>query len=191
MKKLALQITLSVVILILAYLVYESIMGPVRFNHEKDKRAAVVIERLKDIRNAQLLFKSEFGRYTASFDTLIAFMETGEIPVVKMVPDPEDTTFTRSIRDTVGYIVVKDSLFSGREGINLQDIRVIPFSDGEFIEMNAGTIDRSNVLVNVFEAFVDKYKYLKGLDEHHIRQDYVKDIKVGSMKDPSTDGNWE
>ncbi|HOH99475.1 MAG TPA: hypothetical protein PLE85_02950 [Bacteroidales bacterium] len=191
MKKLALQIALSVVIIILAFLVYESIMAPVRFNKEKDKRSVVVIERLKDIRSAQLLFKSNNGRYTASFDTLIDFIQTGQIPVVKMVADPTDTTFTRSFRDTVGYIVVRDSLFRGRESFNLQDLKIIPFSDGELVQMNAGTIERSNMEVNVFEVVVDKHKYLKGLDEHFIRQDYVKDIKVGSMTDPSTDGNWE
>lgn len=189
MKKTIIQIVLAIVIIGLAYLVYESIMTPVRFNKEYKYRSEKVIERMKDIREAQLLYKGIHGTYAASFDTLIQFMKEGEIPVVKMVPDPEDTTFTKSILDTVGYVSVADSVFG--PGQDIEQVRYIPFTKNEQIELDAGQIEKSNIEVSVFEAIAPKEKYLKGLNEQLIAQDKIKDIKVGSMSEPSTDGNWE
>ena len=104
MKKTLIQLVLFVVIVALGYMVVESIMEPVRFNKEKQQREAVVIERLKDIRNSQFIFKQLNGSYASNFDTLINFLKVAEIPVVKIVADPNDTTFTLTINDTVGYI---------------------------------------------------------------------------------------
>ncbi|HRY97530.1 MAG TPA: hypothetical protein P5550_00595 [Bacteroidales bacterium] len=189
MKKVIIQVVLSVLIIVLGYLVYESIMAPVRFNKEYRKRSELVIERMKHIRTAQLIYKSIHGKYTGSFDTLVAFMETGQVPVVKMVPDPNDTTFTRSIQDTVGYINVGDSIFGPDADLSL--VRFIPYTENEPIELQAGTITKSNIQVSVFQALAPKEKFLLGLDKHLIGQDKVKSIKVGSMEEPSTDGNWE
>ena len=189
MRKTIISIVLAIIILVLGYLVYESIMAPVRFNKEYVKRSKVVIERMKHIRTAELIYKSIHGRYTGSFDTLIEFMEVGEIPVVKMIPDPTDTTFTRSIEDTVGFINVGDSIFGPDAEMTL--VRYIPYTDKEEIDLAAGTIEKSNIKVSVFEAIAPKEKYLKGLDKHLIQQDKIKSVKVGSMEEPSTDGNWE
>lgn len=193
------KVVLLAVIVILAYLLVESIMGPVRFNKEVEKRNEVVIQNLKDIRSAQMTYKSIKGHYASSFDTLIHFLKTGEIPVVKMVPDPTDTTFTRTIRDTLGYIPVRDSLFSQRPAFDLEGIRFIPFSDNEQFQMDAGAIDKGGVEVNVFEASAHYNEFLGDLNRQLVvnliasREDIERfpGLKVGSMTEPSTDGNWE
>ena len=118
------KILLLVVIIVLAYLVYESVMRPVRFNKEVNKRSEAVIQNLKDIRSAQLAYKTIHHSYTGSFDNLVDFLRNGEIPVVKMVPDPEDTTFTKTITDTLGYIPVIDSLFGKSRSRLLGSLRV-------------------------------------------------------------------
>jgi len=69
---------------------------------EVDKRSKAVIQNLVDIRTSEIAYKIINGKYTSSFDTLIDFLKTGEIPVVNIIPDPEDTTFTKTIRDTIG-----------------------------------------------------------------------------------------
>jgi hypothetical protein len=189
MKKTIIQLVLSVVILLLVYFVYESVMAPVRFNKEYDYRSKKVIEKMKQVRSAQLLYKQVHGTFAPSFDTLVDFLQYGEIPVVKMVPDPEDTTFTRSILDTIAFISVGDSVLGA--GKDPQTIRYIPFTDKEEITLNAGTIERSNITVPVFEAIAPKEKYLSGLDDHLIRQDRYKSVTLGSMTEPSSDGNWE
>jgi len=128
MKKILIQVVLVVIILVLAFFVYESIMEPVRFDNEKRVREKAVVEKLKDIRNSQLVFRRLNGSYANEFDTLIKFIKVAEIPLVKMIPDPEDTTFTKTINDTVGYIKVSDTLFVNKN-YTIDQLDVIPFSD--------------------------------------------------------------
>lgn len=199
MKKILIQFVLFVVVVGLGYMVYESIMEPVRFNKDKALREKVVIERLKDIRSSQFIFKQLNGSYASNFDTLIEFLKVAEIPVVKIVPDPSDTTFTLTINDTVGYIKVADSLFGKREGFAYTSLKTIPFSGGELFSLEADTIERGGVKVHVFEANALFNVYLQGLNEQSVinliakYEDIEKfpGLKVGSMVEPSTDGNWE
>jgi len=193
------KVVLSIIILILAYLVYESIMRPLRFNREVTSREAKVIERLTDVRNSQQFYKKLNSKYATNFDTLVRFLEVGEIPVVNMIPDPNDTTFTRTINDTIGFVNVADSLFSKRKHFTLDSLRYIPFSGREPFEITAGEIERGGIKVSVFEVKAPYKAYLKGLDKQLIinlvkaKQDIERypGLKVGSMEEPSTDGNWE
>ena len=66
--KIILQIALTVVIVVLSYLVVESVMNPVRFKQEKKRRENVVVQNLKDIRSAELVYKDIHDTYTDSFD---------------------------------------------------------------------------------------------------------------------------
>jgi hypothetical protein len=199
MKSIIIKIVLFVVIIVLGYLVYDSIQQPLEFLKEKKHREVEVVQRLKDIREVQSYYKSEKGSYTASFDSLINFLSYGEIPVVKIIPDPEDTTFTRTIADTLGFVKVSDSLFSKRRNFKLTDIRYVPYTDGSVFEMDAGSVDRGGVKVSVFEAKTPFKVYLAGLDEQRILNLIASEkaierfpgLKVGSMTEPSTDGNWE
>ncbi len=199
MKRTILQIVLLIIIVVLGWLVYDSIMQPVRFNKEKKHRELVVVQYLKDIRSAELLYKQLNGRFTGSFDTLIHFMDSAKIPVVKMVPDPTDTTFTRTINDTLGYIKVADSLFGKRPNFNYHNIHLIPFSNNKKFELHAGVIEKGGVKVNVFEAKAPYSAYLYGMDKQTIinitaaKKDINRypGLKVGSMTEATTDGNWE
>jgi len=198
MKKVIFQVVLFIVIVTLGFFVYESIMEPVRFQAEKTKRETVVVNKLKDIRNSQLIYRQLKGSFAKSFDSLQKFLEVAEIPVVKIIPDPNDTTYTKTINDTVGYIKVSDTLFS-KKSYTLSQLALVPFSNGELFEMDADTIERGGVNVNVFEVKVPYTSYLKGLDKQTIFNltSKMEDIerypglKVGSMVEPSTNGNWE
>ena len=57
---------------------YESI----RFNKE-NTRSADVIERLKDVRKAQLAFKEVNRYYASNFDELIPLIDTGVFTIVQ------------------------------------------------------------------------------------------------------------
>ena len=197
--KAVIQFVLFIIIVVLGYLVYDSIMEPVRLNQEKNKREKVVVQRMKDIRSAELIYKQLNGRYIDKWDSLVQFIDSAQIPVVKIIPDPTDTTFTLTINDTLGYVRVYDSLFNHNTVIDLSKLMIVPFSGGDTIELHAGTIDRGGVTVDVFEAQAKYSSYLKGLDEQYITnitagKNDVKlfpGIKVGSMTEPSTSGNWE
>jgi hypothetical protein len=199
MKKILIQLGLFVVIVALGYFVYESIMEPVRFNKEKQERETVVIERLKDIRSSQFIFKQLNGSYASNFDTLISFLKVAEIPIVKIIRDPNDTTYTLTINDTVGYIKVADSLFGKQNNFKYSMLTTIPFSNGKLFEMQADTIERGGVKVHVFEAKAPFTAFLSGMNEQAVVNIIAKfedierypGIRVGSLTEPSTDGNWE
>ena len=199
MKKTIFQIILLAIAVVLGYFTYTSIMEPVNFNKEKKAREKVVIQYLKDIRSAQFIYKQLNNKYTGSFDTLIHFMDSAQIPVVKMIPDPNDTTYTLTINDTVGYVKVADSLFRGQTNVDYHHIDIIPFSDGQKFQLKAGVIKKGGVKVNVFAVKAPFTAYLKGMDEQLIinlsasRKELKKyaGLKVGSMTEASTDGNWE
>ncbi len=197
--KIVIQLVLLVVIVALGWFVYESIMEPVKFKEEMDARQTEVVQNLKDIRSAQYYYKIEHRAYSSSFDSLVEFIKTGEIPIVKIIPDPEDTTFVRTIKDTIGFVSVVDSLFGKRPNFNVTTLGEIPRSGGEVFKLNSGSIERGGVKVAVFEAKAHYNTFLMGMDEQTIiniiasKEDIERypGLKVGSMTEPSTDGNWE
>ena len=211
MKKglsIVINIVLFAIIVLLAWQVVKSIQAPIKFNHEQKARETKVVERLIDIRNAEVLYKNAPSHYTNSFDTLIAFCQTAEIPIVKIVPDPTDTTFTRTINDTIGFIMVMDSIRGGRDNFNINDMRFVPFSEPQQkFELEAGTIKRNGIDIPVFEARTPYEVYLAtpsadfSEKEWNQRRDNAKaekesinryaGLKVGSMEEATTDGNWE
>lgn len=197
--KIVLQTVLAIGILVLGYLVYESIMEPVRFKKNLENRSRQVVERLKDIRSAEIAYKGINDSFTGSFDTLINFVKNGEIPVVYIIQDPDDTTFTKTIADTIDYINVEDSLFGHRRHFTVDSLRYIPYGRGVEFELNADTIEKGGVEVDVIEVKAHYKDFLKGLNNQLIinqiktKEDIDKypGLKFGSMKEPSTDGNWE
>lgn len=198
MKKVLIQVVLFIAIVVIGYFVYESIMEPVKFNQEKKSRDLVIINKLKDIRNSQMVFKRMNGSYSNNFDSLVAFLQDAELPVVKIIPDPDDTTFTLTINDTIGFIKVSDTLFKNKS-YTLDQLSFIPFSEGEYFQMDADTIERGGVEVHVFEVLAPYTAYLKGMDEQTVINIIAKQedidkypgLKVGSLIEPTTDGNWE
>jgi hypothetical protein len=211
MKKglsIVINIILFAIIVLLAWQVVKSIQAPIKFGNEQKAREAKVVERLIDIRNAEVLYKNANNKYTANFDSLILFCQNAEIPIVKIVPDPTDTTFTRTINDTIGFVKVMDSLKADRDNFNINDIKWVPFSQPQQnFELEAGMIKRSGIDIPVFEARTPYEVYLAtpgeafSEKEWNQRRDNAKaekesinryaGLKVGSMEEATTDGNWE
>ena len=211
MKKglsIVINIILFAIICLLAWMVVKSIQAPIKFNKDQKMRETQVVERLIDIRNAEVLYKNANNKYTNSFDTLIQFCQIAEIPIVNIIPDPTDTTFTRTINDTIGYVKVMDSIKGKREHFNINDLSFVPFSTPQQkFELEAGTISRNGIDIPVFEARTPYEVYLATPGaaftekEWNQRRDNAKaekeninryaGLKVGSMEEASTDGNWE
>ena len=193
------NIGLALVAILLAYLVFDSIRQPVVFENVRKEREVQVVQSLKDIRSTQTLFKQTYNRFTGDFDSLAEYIKNGQLPVVNIVADPNDTTFTKTINDTVGFVSVYDSLFAKRDNFDINSLRVVPFSQGEVFEMQAGYIMRGGLKVAVFEAKTPYKTYLWDLDQQRVnnlkaeQEDLSKypGLKVGSMDEPSLNGNWE
>lgn len=203
------QVVLAIAMVVLAYLIWESIQAPIRFNKEKDKRYAATIQRLKDIRTAQLAFKDEYGHFTANFDSLIDYVDNGTMKVVKAIGSiPDDLLaqgWTEAIalkegiitRDTI-KIAIKDTLFT--QDFVGADLRFVPFTENAEFEMATATVVTGSVNVNVFEAKVHNDVLLHGLDKQMVinlndrmkSQKNFPGVKVGDIAEPNNNaGNWE
>ncbi|MBQ0127510.1 MAG: hypothetical protein KBS80_05935 [Bacteroidales bacterium] len=193
------EIALFFLCCFLVYLIYSSIMEPVRFNKEQAQRTAVAVQRLKDIRTLQVAYKGENGKFTSTVDSLKNFYENGKMTIIMQVGSADDSVavaHTEAIKKANRKITpeqlyqlyqngdknlvfsieskidVKDTLFRGRENFCVDSLKYIPFSGGQLVEMEAETRTVSGVLVPLFEARMPFKKLLKGMDEQlRINQD--------------------
>ena len=211
--KTAIQVVLAVAIIVMSYLLWESIQKPIRFNKEKDRIEAATIQRLKDIRTSQLAFRSENGRFTGDFDSLIIFLKTDSFSVVQAIGSVPDSMIEEMgrkkaeqqalkegliSRDTI-RLSVKDSLFTS--GYAIDSLKFAPYTKGYEFELGAGTLETtSKVAVRVFEAKVPYDVLLVGLDRQLIinyKETREKitgypGLRVGSLEEATNNaGNWE
>lgn len=90
MKK-VINILLALCVVGLAYIFYGSIMQPIKFDRAKTERDQAVINRLIDIRTAEVEYHNQNdGVYTASIDTLIDFVKNGKLPTIAKVGELND-----------------------------------------------------------------------------------------------------
>ena len=192
---------------VLVFAIYNSINAPIEFNIVKNERYLKVIDRLKDIRNAQVAFKSVNGIYSNDFEELVKFVDSAQFTIVQK-RDSSYMQYDRVYRidmlrevivvDTLGYVSVKDSLFSNTD--SYKSMASIPI-DGidEKFKLKADIIDKNGYNVPVFEVRVskdlilfDQNKDLITQEKQTVSVDGVNgpDIVLGSLSDVSTNGNW-
>ncbi len=211
MKKI-IQPILIILIIVLGYLIVESIMRPIRFLKEVEVRENAVIHRLEDIREAEKAYKDVYKRYTGSFDTLEMFLKNDSFPVTKAIGTiPEDyleeygLEIAKAKALQEGIITretskrqVLDSLFG--ETYPIDSIRYVPYTNHVQFEIEASEIlTSSNLMVQVTEVRAYYDDFLKGLNKQLIvnyKDQKVKlsgfpGIKFGSMEEGTLSGNWE
>lgn len=208
----AIQIVLGILIILLGYFVYNSIMTPIRFNKLKDVREQATITRLIDIREAQKAYKDVNLKYTDNFDSLIIFLNTDSFAIVKAIgtiPEEmleklglkkakEEALLQGIIKRETTKIPVKDSLFGKKFAVD--SLRLVPFTDGLEFTMVAGEyVTPSNLTVKVLEVSVLYSDLLKGLEPQLIvnyadereKITKYKGLKLGSLTEGTLTGNWE
>ncbi len=77
--------------LLLSYFLIEGIQAPINFKKERDYRYSFVIQNLKDIRKAELAYKDKNDVFTGDFNTLIDFVKTDSLQVVRKLGNLPDT----------------------------------------------------------------------------------------------------
>ena len=180
--------------LVTAYLAYRSIQEPIEFNREKKVRYQQVVEHLKQIRDMELAYKSEKGKYAGAIDSLKHFLIADSFTVIKAIGSVPDTLTEEEAvemglvsRDTL-QISVFDSIVKGAD---LNDFFIVPFSENIEFDIAAGTVERNQVKVNVFEAKANNADIFPDIDLTNFEIDPEEGLSVGSMSEPSTSGNWE
>lgn len=206
--KIAAQAILWILIVFFSYKIYDSINGPINFNKVKNKRYAAVIDRLKDIRKAQIAHKDVKGVFANNFDSLVAFIDTGIFTLIEK-RDSSYLEYDKVYRidmlrevvviDTLGFVSVKDSLFGTSE--NYKQMANLPVKGVEdsLFQIKADIIEKNGFRVPVFEVKVakdlilfDQNKDLVLQENETVSVDGVNGpaLVLGSLTEVSTNGNW-
>ena len=202
--KIGIQIVLWVASIFFAYKIYDSINGPIKFNEEKNVRYAKVINRLKDIRTAQIAHRDVKGVFSNNFDSLIKFIDEGQFTLIEK-RDSSFLEYDRTYRidmlreiiviDTLGTVPVKDSLFG--TSLSYKNMAFIPIEgvDDQKFEIAAKVIDKNGYKVPVFEVKVKKNVILFDQNKDLIKQENETiavdgvngpEIILGSLSNVST-----
>jgi hypothetical protein len=210
LKKLKIPIIsiLLILIVLFSYVDYDSIAKPINFKNEKTKRYAAVIQRLKDIRTAQVAYKEKYLTFTGDFNTLINFVKFDSLLMVRNMGSFNEDTMTEAdaikygiilrklpagltaeeavkkgfvVRDTI-KVAVLDSIFP--KNFPIDSLKYIPFTSKAVFKLGASVVTtgdaKTGVKVQVFEA-VDTKPF-----------DIYDTLKVGSLTEANNNsGNWE
>ena len=196
--KTVLNIVLGVCVLALVWICYDSIMGPINFEKAQKERESAVIARLIDIRQAQQHYRATHrGQYVENFDTLINFVKTQKLPLVKKEGELTDEQMKEGIttekkamsiinraQKTGNYSEVKkyglenfkrDTMWVSMldtvypKGFNPDSMRYIPYGNGAQFELNTRTDSTSSgSAVYLFEVKAAYETYLGGLNHQEI-----------------------
>ena len=207
-KKRGLELFLWILSIFFASQIYSSINGPIKFNKVKNERYAIVINRLKDIRIAQIAHKDVKGYYANNFDDLVSFIDNGLFTLI----EEKDSSYlaydriyridmlkeVRIVRE-LGKVSVKDSLFKDNESYKQMAFIPIKGKEDERFLISADIIDKNGYEAHVFEVKVKKDVILYDQNKDLLKQENKvisvdgvngSEIVLGSMTEVSTSGNW-
>lgn len=207
--KVTLKILLAVAVVLLAYMCYRSILGPIEFKDERDRRENLIKARLIDIRKAQIEYKNIHKVHAANFDELSKFLKDEKLPFLikegvltdeqleKGMTEKEAVKKGLIRRDTV-WVTAVDTLFG--KGYNVDDLRNVPGANVQFTMDTATLTSGSGYTVKVFQCGVLYDDYLGDLNKQEVYN--LKDkaskmgkyagLRVGSVEEINNNaGNWE
>lgn len=202
MKKVLTYIVFPIIILVLVFLLVKSIQQPLKFNKEKAIREAAAIVKLKDIRTLQVAYKNVNGKFAPSIDSLIDFYNNGKMTVIRSIGSMDDSVAVAMnlVKREAIEIPVRDTLLKNRPDFKAEDLKYIPFTDGDTILMHSTVKEVSGVDVPLFEAQVPYIQLLNGMDHQllvnlyydRVETDRYPGLQVGSIENPNNNaGNWE
>lgn len=207
--KVTLKILLAVAVVLLAYMCYSSIMGPIEFKDEKDRRENLIKARLIDIRKAQIEYKNIHKVHAANFDELSKFLKDEKLPFLikegvltdeqleKGMTEKEAVKKGLIRRDTI-WVTAVDTLFG--KGYNVDDLRNVPGANVQFTMDTATLTSGSGYTVKVFQCGVQYDDYLGDLDKQLVynlkdkaeKMNKYPGLRVGSVEEINNNaGNWE
>jgi hypothetical protein len=205
--KTTIKVLLSISIVMLAYFCIMSVVTPIQFEAEKSNREKSIIKRLIDIRKAELEFKDQKGRYTASFDTLITFLKASkkrivmkegslsdkqleagltELAAAKIVRSGNAAEIAanglQNFRRDTAYVSMIEAIFpSEYTAETIDQIAIIPFSNNEkfVLKVNNSYTNSVGIRIPLFEASAHFSSYLFDLD----KQELINSIDVQEKLD--------
>ena len=195
--KAVLNIVLAAIALLLVYICYESVQGPVRFEEEKGIRDKAVQARLLDIRKAQAEYSNTHDRqYTDNFDSLIYFVKNQKLPLVFKKGVLSDAQLENGLTEAKAMAIINKAKKTGKydevkknglenfsrdttwvavidtifpKGFNADSLRYVPYGNGVQFQMDTLTqIARSGAPICLLEVKTPYEAYLGDLDKQEI-----------------------
>lgn len=110
-----LTVVFTAVSLYLAYFLYNGVQSVIDTREQIDNTEKAVIERLKLIREAEIVFQEQNRRYTSNWDSLITFIETGKVPILQRREIITQKAYggeeVKIQIDTLGFVSAKERIF--------------------------------------------------------------------------------
>lgn len=190
----------SVIMLIvwvsLAVFLVHSIKSSIDETERIKTAEARIIEQLKMIREAEVAYLAVNGQYTSDWDKLMSFIDTGNFYLTEKsetiitLPYGKDSIVVEI--DTLGTVMVKDSLFSKTKWpkFNLSALPYVPGVEPR-VKFNiwADKISKSGLMVNAIE--VKNPKPVDPSRDEDSEYSTRKPLRFGSKINVTTAGNWE
>ncbi|HNS13678.1 MAG TPA: hypothetical protein PKM97_13790, partial [Bacteroidia bacterium] len=119
---------------------YSGVQNTIEDQKMVDVKEAAVIEKLKLIREAEILFQEVNGRYTSNWDSLINFIKNGQVAIIERREEIKQKEYggeevTVHI-DTLGYIPARERIFKENFSVSAAD-------DGIFMGYKVKVGDRA------------------------------------------------
>ncbi|HRI78650.1 MAG TPA: hypothetical protein PLR06_03865 [Cyclobacteriaceae bacterium] len=120
-----LTVVLLAASLYLGYFLYSGVQQVIDDRVKIEESEAIVIERLKLIREAESVYQEQFRKYTSSWDTLARFIETGRVPILQRREELKQKAYGGEEVivhiDTLGFVSAKDRIFKKEYTMNASD----------------------------------------------------------------------
>ncbi len=190
------KILLGIAIVFLAYLCIMSIVTPIQFENIRVAREKDVINRLIDLRKAELEYKDQFNEFTDSMPKLIEFVRTGKKKIVQKEGALTDAQLESGLTERQAVKIVnsgnmKEIKAKGLEGFrrdtmlvdvieelyagkytreNIDQMAIIPYSENAqfLLKVNNDYKNDIGIRIPLFEALAPYEAYLHDLDRQEL-----------------------
>ncbi len=128
----------------LAYFLYDSINSTIEFKESIITTEKQITDKLAVIREAEKVYLEQFGHYTANWDSLINFIETGSVPITLRTEKITQLSYGEEKVDvqidTIGFMPAKDRIFKKTATINTSTDGIlygVVAKEGDFVVKGA------------------------------------------------------
>ena len=194
--KTIIKILLVASIGLLSYMCVMSIVTPIKFDETKTAREKVIIQRLIDIRTAEVEYKNQKGVYTDSFPELFNFLKTAKKKTVLKEGSLSDKQLEAGLTEAAAARIVRkgnkaEIIANGLENFRrdtayvnmieaiypekytvetIDQIAVVPFTENQKFELkvNNDYTNKNGIKIPLFEASVLYEVYLKDLNHQEV-----------------------
>ena len=199
------NVALGLLAVVLVYICYASIMGPINFEKARKHREKAVIARLMDIRKAQQEYRNlNHQQYTASFDSLIYFVKNQKLPFIYKEGELNDKQLEDGMTEKKAIAIINKAKKTGKydevkkaglenfkrdtlwvavldtifpKGFNPDSMRYVPYGNGAQFEMAIkNDTAKSGAPFCLLEVKTPYETYLNGLDAQEIAN--MKDVQT-------------